>query len=383
MRVLHLGKFFPPVPGGIERFSAALIQVQAAAGIQVAGLMHGGRGSPRAITTAAGARVEFARHYGRLLFVPVSPSWPLRLRGLLRGFRPDLIHVQAPNPSAFWMLGIPAARRIPWIVHWHSDVPHDARHLGVRLAYPPYRLFESALLNHSAAVIATSEAYADASAPLQSVRERVRVVPLGIDDPSPVAGRGPALPWPSNGLRVLAVGRLSYYKGFQHLLDAIAALPGVSLLLIGDGERRGALSARVRALGIGGRVTMAGNVEDSGLLQAYADCDLVCLPSLDRAEAFGLVLLEAARAGKPVVASAVPGSGINEVVVDGVTGLLAPPGDAAALADRIARLAADPALRQRMGRAGRERFERHYRIEAIGAQISRVYERVLGRRAPP
>src|SRR5690606_12272502 len=100
------------------------------------------------------------------------------------------------------------------------------------------------------------------------------------------------------------------------------------------------------------RVRLCTGLDDADLEATYQACDLVCLPSIDRAEAFGLVLLEAMRAARPVVASRVPGSGMSEVVVDGETGLQVPPDSPQALAQAILRLAGDPALRQRLGQAG-------------------------------
>jgi glycosyltransferase involved in cell wall biosynthesis len=112
------------------------------------------------------------------------------------------------------------------------------------------------------------------------------------------------------------------------------------------------------------------------LLAAYASADAFALPSLNRGEAFGLVLLEAMRARLPVVASAIPGSGIGEVVGDGESGLLVPPGDAVALAAALARMrGAD--LRARMGARGRERFEARFTLERSAGRWLQLYEDVL------
>jgi glycosyltransferase involved in cell wall biosynthesis len=194
----------------------------------------------------------------------------------------------------------------------------------------------------------------------------------------PEAGAaGPAPLWPGAGVRLLAVGRLSYYKGFEVLLDALAQVPEASLLLVGEGEQRRALESRIADLGLGSRVRLAGHLDDATLEAAYQACDLFCLPSVDRAEAFGLVLLEAMRAGKPVLASDIPGSGVGTVVVDGETGLKVPPRDATALAVALRGLAADASLRAALGAAGRDRFEHHYRIDAVTRQWTALYREVL------
>src|SRR5690606_11710640 len=147
-------------------------------------------------------------------------------------FQPDLLHLHLPNPSAFWLMALPEARRIPWLVHWHADVPDDARHMGVRIAARPYRLLESRLLRQARAVVATSASYRDGSTALQQATEKVRVIGLAAPPPPAVLEAAPPA-WPVAGLRLLAVGRLSYYNGFDVLLRAVARVPSVSLLLVG------------------------------------------------------------------------------------------------------------------------------------------------------
>ena len=175
-----------------------------------------------------------------------------------------------------------------------------------------------------------------------------------------------------SGIRVLAVGRLSHYKGFDVLLDALANAPHVRVLLVGEGEGASSLRARAAERGVASRIRFAGGLDEATLLAAYASADLFALPSLNRGEAFGMVLLEAMRARLPVVASAIPGSGVGEVVVDGETGFLVEPGDADALADALAKLD-DAALRTRLGEAGRTRFERRFTLERSAAQWLALY----------
>lgn len=378
MRVLHLGKFYPPYPGGVERHLADLAAAQRAAGLDVAALVHAPPGDVRGFEApdTHGVAVHAVPCRGQVVFVPVSPAWPRRLRRVLREFRPDLLHLHVPNPSVFWLLASGAAKRIPWVVHWHADIPDDSRRLGLRLGYPVYRHFEQAVNRGAERIVATSDAYLEASRALAPWRQRCRVIPLGLPD---ATGVGDPPVWPGDGLRLLAVGRLSYYKGFDVLLEAMAQCPQTSLLLVGDGEQRGLLQARIAELGLGARVRLAGHLDDAALEAAYRACDLFCLPSIDRAEAFGLVLLEAMRAGKPVLASDIPGSGVGTVVLAEQTGLTVPPRDATALAQALRRLAADPDLRLRLGRAGRARFERDYRIDAVTRAWLALYREVLGR----
>lgn len=374
MRVLHIGKYFPPEPGGIERFVDSLTRAQLDSGLQPAVLAHDRTAS--SATQEAGRSVFRCRSLGQLLFTPIAPAWLPWLARAIRQHQPQLLHLHLPNPAAFAALLLPAARRLPWVLHWHADIPVDAAHRGLRLAYPAYSLFEQAMLGRAAAVIATSASYLDASLPLQRHRARCHVVPLGLGDaPEP----GVACRWPKAGLRVLAVGRLSYYKGFDRLVRAVAATPETCLVIAGDGDQGTALRALVEQLGAGDRIRLCSGLDDAAIEASYRGCDVLCLPSIDRAEAFGLVLLEAMRAGKPVLSSRLAGSGMSEVVVDGECGLQFASGDTDDLARALRRLRDQPELRHQLGQGGRARFARYYRLQPVAESISRIYRECLAR----
>ncbi len=116
---------------------------------------------------------------------------------------------------------------------------------------------------------------------------------------------------------------------------------------------------------------------EAQLAHAYARCDVFCLPSTERAESFGLVLLEAMRAGKPTIASDIPGSGVGFVARDGETGILVAPGNVDALVGAIQHLNTDAGLRQRLGEAGRLRWQREFTLEQTTQKILALYREVL------
>ncbi|MBN8728150.1 MAG: glycosyltransferase [Xanthomonadales bacterium] len=379
MRILHLGKYYAPERGGIERYTEALAEACVRSGDAVAALVHQRPGRWRGtVEHLGGVEVRRAGCLAAPLYTPLSPTFPLALGGALDAFQPDILHLHFPNPSCFAALASPAARHRPWIVHWHADVPPDGPDWRLRAAYRLYRPFEQAVLRRAGAIVATSTAYLDASVALRPWRAKVEVIPLGIGPAALDAAATDAAPrWPpGTGLRLLAVGRLSHYKGFGVLLQALAQLPHARLLLVGSGECEAALHAQAAELGLGHRVEFAGSLDDGALHAAYAAADAFVLPSLDRSEAFGMVLLEAMRAGLPIVASRIPGSGVGEVVADGGSGLLAPPGDAAALASRIGELD-DPQLRAGLGQVGFARWQANYTLERSAAAFRTLYQRVL------
>jgi glycosyltransferase involved in cell wall biosynthesis len=202
---------------------------------------------------------------------------------------------------------------------------------------------------------------------------RIRVVPSGIDPealaPPPGARETLRTAWgvPPEAVLVLALGALERRKGHAVLLAAAAHAPGLHYVVCGDGSERDALGRAAASLG--SAVRFVGFRTDVAACLAAAD--VVALPSLH--EGLGVAALEAMAAGRPVVASRV--GGLAEVVVDEVTGLLVPPGDAAALGRALARLGADPGLRARLGAAGRARVLARYTVTQMAEGTLACYER--------
>ena len=372
MRILHIGKFFPPDPGGMETFLADLVSAQRRQGIGAAVLVHG---DPRPDDPDWLIRVPVAFS---LVYAPVAPGFRRALVGAIRRFKPDLIHLHLPNNSAFWALSIAAARRVPWVVHWHSDVlVTDARSTLAR-AYRLYRPFEQAVLKRAERVIATSPDYFAASEPLSNWRDKCVVVPLGLDreqvaTPSHLGGEAV---WPPGVLRLLSVGRLAHYKGFETLIQAVATLPKVHLVIVGEGEERRTLAALIDELtpaGVAPRVTLLGSVGNDDKNAMLAACDAFCLASCERTEAFGIAVMEAMAHGKPCLVSDLHGSGLPWLVRTGGAGRTLPVGDASAWRHAITELATDPEQAAAWGDAGRRAIVRRFSIEACERGIAEIY----------
>jgi glycosyltransferase involved in cell wall biosynthesis len=174
---------------------------------------------------------------------------------------------------------------------------------------------------------------------------------------------------------VLSVGRLRAPKDFLTLVRAVSQLePGaVRLRIAGDGPDRPQLVAEIERLGLADVIELLGTSGDIGALLGAADVFVLASAS----EGLPMSVLEAMAAGTPVVASQV--GGMPELVNDGETGVLVPPGDPAALAAALARLAADPALRGRFGAAGRRRAEAEFSLAGFHAQHLAVYRAALER----
>lgn len=376
--VLHIGKYFPPDPGGMETYLKDLMAYCQRSGVNVSALVHQSRASIRTDNTPYQAvdtslTVTRAASWLRVLFTPISPAFPLLLNRLLAQVKPDVLHLHLPNPSAFWVLLLPAARRRPWIIHWQSDVLTPNSSAVIKWCYRLYKPFESALLKRAHTVITTSENYLNTSPPLAPIKTKSVVIPLGIEDRF-----GPSESRPASGrpLRVLAVGRFAHYKGLDILLRAIAATEQVELDLVGSGELSDQLTALCHSLRLNDRVRFHGAVDDRERDALLRNCDCLCLSSTDRTESFGIVLLEAMSAGKACVISDVPGSGMTSVVEANATGLIVKANDSKALAAALTQLSKQPDTIAALGQHGRQRFEQHYTIAESASAVIDVYDQL-------
>ena len=216
--------------------------------------------------------------------------------------------------------------------------------------------------------------------------DRIEVIRCGVDASVFTAVNGRR---PGGRLVVLCVASLQPQKGHTVLLEAVARLVErgipVLCLLAGEGKERPRLEARIADLRIGDNVQLLGMLSRTAVVQRLTEADVVVQPSVvlptGKTEGIPVALMEALAMERPVVASAL--SGIPELVEDGVTGLLVPPGDDKALADALAALQASPELTRRLGSAGRRRVLEHYDLQRNTRRLAGLFARAARRRRPP
>ena len=230
-------------------------------------------------------------------------------------------------------------------------------------------------LAHATVVLAISGYTLERARPYAPVAGAT-VVPLALEERRPEgAVDAPLLGRLGRGF-LLIVGRMDpreRYKGHDQLLEALRGVEDIRLVVAGDGDDRERLEQKARGLGIGDRVVFTGFLSEATLAELYRRCAAFVMPS--RGEGFGLVYLEAMRAGKPVLAAR--GSAAEEIVVDERTGLLVDPDDREELRAALARLIDHPGEARRMGETGFERWRKEFGIEKFRERVEPLLEKLV------
>lgn len=285
----------------------------------------------------------------RFQHVVTFPFTRWRMLEELRRHRTELIHVQCISSNGYYALSAARALRVPLVVTAQGERTMDAGKLYEQSQFSN-RLLRELLVDACFVTACSRHTLDDLQEWLgQPFGCRAKVVYNGIrlEDFSETAAHRASRPY------VLGIGRLVPQKGFDVLIDgfAKARIDSHDLVLAGEGPERVSLEARARTLGLAERIHFIGRVDRTTAVALFKGAAFFVLPSL--MEPMGIVNLEAMAAGKAVIASRT--GGVPEIVLDGDTGLLVPPGDSEELAKAIARLATNEGLRVALGRAGKER----------------------------
>ena len=325
--------------------------------------------------------VEALAERGGELGVPVRrvPPMPLGVAGarrvppfaaMLRRERPALFHAHLSWPlAAKYALAAAALARAPGVIATVQLIPE-------------FELERSSYLQLRAISLGVDRYIAVSRDIAQELIDRfhwpsakVEVVPNAVDLDRFEVAAAPALREELGASAahplVMTLGRLDEQKGYPVLFEAATRLPDAVFALAGEGPERAALEALAASLGISERVRFLGHRRD--IPQLLAACDVFALPSLY--EGTSLAVLEAMAARRAIVSSAIGGT--DELIEDGESGVLVPPGDAVALADALARLLADPGLRNSLASRARERVEAGFTRRAMADRMMSIYERVL------
>lgn len=369
MKILQLGKFYPPHIGGIETVMYDITEV-----LNQKGLKSDVLCSNKDYTY----KEEFINHYnvirtktfGIKFSTSITPQMIFKLRKIIYEY--DIIHVHLPDPMASFALLFASLKNKKIVLHWHSDIVKQKYLLKF------YEPLQDWLMKRADAIIATTPKYIEESKYLQKYRNKCISIPIGIDKDRLKVNHELL-----NKLRkeykgkkiVFALGRLAYYKGFKYLVDSAKDLDDDCIILIGGmGPLKFQLEDQIKTNGLDKKVKLLGRIEDNDLGAYYALCNVFCLPSIVKSEAFGVVQIEAMSFGKPIVATKIEGSGVDWVNKDSISGINVEIEDSKALAYAFKEILSFSERYEKYASDSKKRFyELFYREKMVEGIIKLYY----------
>jgi glycosyltransferase involved in cell wall biosynthesis len=365
LRILQVGKYYPPYMGGMETHLQALCnELQQVAGVEVV-VANSKKATEREIVE--GVSVTRAGTLFNFKSAPVCPD----LTRLIRQSDADIIHMHLPNPTAI-LAYLRSGHKGRLIFTYHSDTVRQ-KVLGKVFEPIQRRAFD-----RCAAVICTSPNYLNTSTWLGQYQCKCHVIPYGIalDEFARADTDAVMRIRQEHGERiVISVGRLIYYKGFEYLIRAMRKVEG-RLLIIGDGPLRSALEREAQACEVQHKVIFLGEIQNRETITYYHAADVFALASVARSEAFGIVQIEAMACGKPVVNTNLD-SGVPFVSLHNKTGITVPPEDPDALAAALNELLDNEALREKYGEAARWRAQEEFNLDKMVQRTLGLYDQVM------
>lgn len=367
-KILHFFKtYYPRTMGGIEQVIFQLAE---------GGATHGYTGEVLYLSHQGSARGEpyasHITHRSKLDFEVASTGFSV---SALHDFaelasEADIVHYHFPWPYMDVAHFLTRVRK-PTVLTYHSDIVKQKTLLRL------YKPLMNQFLKRVDRIVATSPNYVESSQTLQRYRDKVRVIPIGLDEATyPCPTDEKLAYWRKRvGERFfLFVGALRYYKGLAFLLEALR-LSSFPVVVIGTGPEEAELTALSQRYGLMG-IQFLGGLPDEDKVALLSLCYGLVFPSHLRSEAFGISLLEGAMFSKPMISCEI-GTGTTFINVAGETGLVVPPADPAALAQAMRSLWEQPDMAAQMGRRARARFEQMFTADSMVSSYATLYRELL------
>ncbi|MCX7553951.1 glycosyltransferase [Marinicella sp. S1101] len=376
MKILHIGKFYPPYHGGMENYLCDLAEAQVSQGNEVIVWVHNHDWSwfksKTQSTDVNGVRVIRQSALKPFLFTPIMLSFRRQLKHLMVEEKPDVIHLHWPNPSLFFLLNFKLAKTVPWLMSWHSDMVTENSRWLMRFIYRCIKPLENRLLNKTERILVSTQAYADHSPQLGVNKYKTEVLPLGIDANKIAAlhARPAAEQWPENKFRLFHLGRLTFYKNQAMLVDAMSLLNDAHLLIAGSGLLANQLADQIKA-SAADNVELLGTQSWHQVHELYAGCDVFCMASNDRAESFGVVLLEAMLHEKIILVPDTQGSGMQYLAEKYPKGFVYQANNPADFVEKIKHIQAH------LTEINQKSYDFDYSIDQVAKQIQIQYQKLI------
>ena len=374
IRILQLGKFFPPDLGGMESviydITLGLNERKIACDV----LCSNSKLEYKEEILPCGAKIMRCASFGKVASTAIAPQMIFKLRKIIANY--DIIHIHLPDPMANLALFCANHKGKKIIIHWHSDI------IKQKFLLKLYAPLQTWLLKRADSIIATTQQYADFSPTLKPFRDKIFAIPIGIDSlfesPKTAESTESQAESRQNKKTIFALGRLVKYKGFEYLVESMRYLPDFTLYIAGSGVEWANLKAHIKALSvvdssIKNRIFLLGKVDERTKMEHLNNDSIFVLPSITRNEAFGVVQLEAMSAKMPVIATDIKGSGVSFVNLHNESGLIVPPRDAKAISEAILRVMADYT---RFSEGAQRRYLAHFTKDKMIDKIIDLYDRI-------
>lgn len=369
MKVLQVGKFYYPIIGGVETVAFDITEMLNRNGI-TCDVLCTDVIRKSSVEKLNGYNVYRAGSLTNIFSTSISFEYIFLLRNIIAEY--DIIHIHLPNPLANIALLASKLEGKKIVLHWHSDIIKQKKLLKF------YRPLQTWLLKRADAIIGTSEKYIFESEEIKSYSEKCVAIPIGIDD-SRLQSRPDVVKKIKekyeNKKIIFSIGRHVYYKGFEYLISAAGLLDENFVVLIGgDGPLRSELQQKIKAEGLEKKVYLVGKIPNNELGSYFEACDIFCLPSILKSEAFGVVQIEAMSFGKPIVATNIKGSGTSWVNQHGISGLNVEACDPIALSKAICAITKDEEVYLKYCLASKTRFNNIFKREVMFEKIKELYD---------
>ena len=371
MRILHISKYYYPYIGGVENICKYLVEGMPQYETAVVCFNEGNKD---VIEDVNGIKVYRVGTWINIARQALSLSYFTILKRAIKEFRPDIIHFHWANPFPAAVLLTMMPKKAKLVIHWHMDI------IKQKKIYPLIKPIETALLKRADLIVVTSPQYRDASQPLQSFKNKVKILPNAIDEDNLILRNGDLEK--INALKekyankpiIFFVGRHIQYKGLPHLLKAEQFVKSDCVFIIAG---NGPLTQELKASCHSSRVYFVGRLSDEELKIHHYAASVFAFPSITKNEAFGVALAEAMYCGTPAVTFTIPGSGVNWVSLNGETGIEVPNCDDVDFAQAIDKLLTDKDLSKKYAENGIKRVKENFTIPVMTTTMEKYYKELM------
>ncbi|WP_432467987.1 glycosyltransferase [Agarivorans sp. Z349TD_8] len=372
--ILHLSKFYHPYFGGLEK----VVQDLAESSTQddsVTVICNSYEAKKTEVENINGVKVVKCPINFTLMSSQFSVAYFSELGKRIEN---SILHIHLPNPfSTFFVLFYLFLRKKckGVVVHWHSDV------VSQKVGWFFLRPFVNKLLELSDKIVVTSPPYLDSSKQLMKFKHKCEVIPIGIESiESKVNSKiVEDIRERYKGKKVIfSVGRHTYYKGFEILIEAVrSGFEDCVFLIGGVGELTASYQKLIDKYGLSEQVFLIGKLTEKDLASYFFSAEVFCFPSCERSEAYGLVQLEAMSVGTPVISANILGSGVPWVNKHLESGLIFKNGSVSELKDALLLILNDSDLRHQLSLGAKNRFENNFTIRDMNNKTAQLYLDVI------